>query len=195
MSSLPESSSIALKEWAGVCTALSDGRQILIVRKGGIAEGPGGFVAEHRHFWLYPTHVHQTEQGLRLQDGPSPHDPRSLPTDQVSIHALAEVELIRHVFSHEILEDLEPFHVWKPETIRKRFEYRRPGLWVLVVRVYRREEPFVLDPMAAQLGCKSWVTLEPVLPTKGLRPVLSPDAWSIRLEELRDLLPAGPGAS
>ena len=37
---LPETCSIAFKEWAGVCAALAEGRQSLIVRKGGIAEGP-----------------------------------------------------------------------------------------------------------------------------------------------------------
>ena len=77
---------------------------------------------------------------------------------------------------------LEPFHVWKPETIRKRFEYRRPGLWVLGVRVYRREEPWTIDPTPEQLGCKSWVTLETPLSTEGLRPVLPPEAASGRLD-------------
>jgi hypothetical protein len=195
MSSLPESCSIALKEWAGVCAELSEGRQILIVRKGGILEGPGGFVPEHRHFWLYPTHVHEAEQGLRREEGSSPpHDPCPTPTDRVPIRALAAVELIRNVASYEILERLEPFHVWMPETIRKRFEYRRPGLWVLGVRVYLRDEPLVIDPTPEQLGCRSWVTLEPPLPAEGLRSVLSPDAWSGRLDELLALLPAGPGA-
>jgi hypothetical protein len=195
MSLLPESCPIALKEWAGVCAALAGGRQVLIVRKGGILEGPGGFIPEHRHFWLYPTHVHEAEQGLRHEDGPPPHGPRPMPTDGVPIRALAVVELIRHVASCEILERLEPFHVWKPETIRKRFEYRRPGLWVLGVRVYLRDEPVVIEPSAEQLGCKSWVTLESPLPAEGLRPVLSPDAWSARLDELLALLPAEPGAS
>jgi len=50
---------------ARICDALAEGRQSLILRKGGIAEGPRGFVPEHDTFWLYPTHVHQAEQGLR----------------------------------------------------------------------------------------------------------------------------------
>ncbi len=45
----------AFKEWAAVCAALSAGRQTVILRKGGIAEGPGGFQPEHGEFWLLPT--------------------------------------------------------------------------------------------------------------------------------------------
>ncbi len=39
--------SIAMKEWAAVCLALAEGRQSLLLRKGGIAEGSGGFRMEH----------------------------------------------------------------------------------------------------------------------------------------------------
>src|SRR5688572_9849490 len=56
--------SIALKEWAAVCLALAEGRQSLLVRKGGIAEGAGGFRMEHDEFWLYPTQFHQSPDQL-----------------------------------------------------------------------------------------------------------------------------------
>lgn len=195
MSALPPTCEIGLKEWAGVCEALEDGRQTLILRKGGISEGPGGFVPEHRHFWLYPTYLHEAEQGLRLEQREKPSSgPRPAPDDPVSIQALAEVELIRHVESLEQLDLLEPFHVWRSETVRKRFEYRRPGLWVLGVRVYRGDRPWTVDPTPEQLGCKSWVTLDPPRSTDGLRPVLSSTVAWARLEELRSLLPPGHGA-
>ena len=56
--------SIALKEWAAVCLALAEGRQSLLVRKGGIAEGSGGFRMEHDEFWLFPTQFHQSPDQL-----------------------------------------------------------------------------------------------------------------------------------
>src|ERR1700761_8365307 len=62
---VPDSCAVAFKEWAGVCDALGSGRQSLILRKGGVAEGPDGFRPEHPAFWLYPTFVHEAEQGLR----------------------------------------------------------------------------------------------------------------------------------
>ena len=51
--------SIAFKEWAVICRALADGRQSLILRKGGIAEVGGVFRPEHDAFLLYPTFFHE----------------------------------------------------------------------------------------------------------------------------------------
>ncbi|HYV35699.1 MAG TPA: DUF1802 family protein, partial [Gemmataceae bacterium] len=41
----------AFKEWAAICKALAEGRQGLILRKGGIAEPGGDFQIEHTRFW------------------------------------------------------------------------------------------------------------------------------------------------
>ncbi len=51
--------SIGFKEWAMVCEALARGRQSLIVRKGGIAEGREGFSFKHEEFHLFPTWFHE----------------------------------------------------------------------------------------------------------------------------------------
>ena len=189
MSSLPDSSRIAFKEWAGVCDALMTGRQAIILRKGGILERPGGFAPEHSSFWLYPTHVHQAEQGLRLErwvEEASGSPPAA--TDRVMIQAFAAVELVHFVGAEETLLPLAPFHILTEETVRKRFHYRKPGLWVLGVRVFRRDEPWPLDPTPEQLGCKSWVVLDTPLATQGLQPVLDADDWAQRMDRLRSLL-------
>src|SRR5207248_6056957 len=55
----------ALKEWAVICQALAEGRQALLVRKGGIAEATGTFEVEQRRFWLFPTYVHQQRAGIK----------------------------------------------------------------------------------------------------------------------------------
>ena len=54
----------AFKEWAVICRALAEGRQAIILRKGGIAELSGDFTLEHTRFWLYPTYVHQQATGI-----------------------------------------------------------------------------------------------------------------------------------
>ena len=41
---------IALKEWAIVCKALEDGKQMLLLRKGGIMEYRKGFEVKHNEF-------------------------------------------------------------------------------------------------------------------------------------------------
>lgn len=172
----------AFKEWAGVCAALAEGRQTLILRKGGIAEGPGGFSPEHPRFWLYPTHVHEGEQGLkpeaRLGEGP--------PAGRVRIDTLAEVDTIVRVDRLDRLEQIEDEHVWTPETITKRFHYREPGLWLLLVRIFRRDEPYELTVTAEHAGCRTWVPLDPPLPLEGVRPVLDGEDFRLRLDRILD---------
>ena len=182
---------IAFKEWAGICQALGEGRQTLIVRKGGIDEGPSGFTPEHQVFWLYPTYVHESQQGLRIEPATSTKGSgteSATSPQEVAIHLFAAVELVEHVASEDRLAVLAPFHVWTEETLRKRFAYRRPGLWVLGVRIFHRDPPWTLRPSPEQLGCKSWVTLEPALSTAGLLPVLDDHAAAHQARLLRKAL-------
>ncbi|MGV3757322.1 MAG: DUF1802 family protein [Verrucomicrobiota bacterium] len=46
---------VAFKEWAIVVDALGRGEQIILLRKGGISEGRGGFQVEHPQFLFWPT--------------------------------------------------------------------------------------------------------------------------------------------
>ncbi len=185
---LPESCGVAFKEWAGVCAALAEGRQSLILRKGGIAEEAGEFVPEHRAFWLYPTHLHEARQGLRI-DRPARAAP--VPADRVAIAALALVETIVYADQPEPLAALEDLHVWTGETVQKRFHYRTPGLWVLGVRVFRTAEPYTIAVTPEHAGCKTWVPLEPPRPTAGLVAVLDEAEFARRMARLATVLPSG----
>jgi hypothetical protein len=191
---LPAACGIAFKEWAGVCAALAEGRQTLILRKGGIAEGPQGFAPEHPVFWLYPTFVHQAEQGLRRPAGPSPAavpDPDPDPDPgTVALDALVLVDSIVFVDREEALAALGDWHVWTEETVARRFHYRKPGLWVLGVRVFRRAVPWRIAVTAEHAGCKTWVPLDPPLETAGCRPVLDLAEFTRRRDQLQAALHA-----
>ena len=63
--SWPNELNVALKEWATVCAALGDGRQMILLRKGGIYESAGEFEIEHRQFLLFPTYLHQNAEMLK----------------------------------------------------------------------------------------------------------------------------------
>ena len=56
---------IAFKEWASIVNALAQGKQIIILRKGGIREDAGEFQVEHGEFFLFPTYEHQNEADLK----------------------------------------------------------------------------------------------------------------------------------
>ena len=58
------------------------------------------------------------------------------------------------------LARLEPFHVWREDVVRERFEYDEPrGLQCAFGRVYRLTPPWTFADRPAYGGCRSWVTL------------------------------------
>jgi len=61
----PSQLKIGLKEWASVCLALEEGRQTILLRKGGIHESAGEFELEHTQFVLFPTYLHQNLKMLK----------------------------------------------------------------------------------------------------------------------------------
>jgi hypothetical protein len=102
----------------------------------------------------------------------------------VVLDALAVVDSIAFVAREEDLEALADLHVWTEETVLKRFHYRRPGLWVLGVRVFHRPDPHLLAVTAEHAGCKTWVPLDPPPATDGCTPVLDDAEFARRRRRL-----------
>jgi hypothetical protein len=174
----PQESAVALKEWAGVCDALSDGRQVVLLRKGGVAESRGQFRLEHRECWLYPTWSHEAAQGLRTGfDVPSRDHP-----GQLAIDRFAVVEWVDFVADESSARRLALETAWTTETVLRRFHYRRPGLWAVAVRVFRRESPWVIEIGPDHAGCQSWVNLESSLSVAPCRQVVD----GARFQDLLD---------
>src|SRR5271166_3261085 len=108
-----QSCAVAFKEWASVCDALLDGRQTIILRKGGINEGPapGVFMPDHSEFWLYPTWVHQAEQGVRTKAADLGVAPSMAGDGTVLVRALVRVDLMGYVENVRALPPLEAHHI------------------------------------------------------------------------------------
>ncbi len=186
----------ALKEWAIVCRALGDGRQTLLIRKGGIQEIKGGFEVMHRDFWLFPTYVHQEatdlvpavrEECASVQaDQPAP--------GSLSIQLYATVEDAIRVADLERLRSLAAHHILSWDCVASRFRYRnKPGVHVLVLRVHRRPEPIVVPNHSWYDGCVSWVELDRPIATAASVPILSDGDFAGRLADIRaKLFGAGP---
>src|SRR5437660_10113016 len=94
----PQSLNVALKEWAVVCRALEQGRQILLLRKGGIYESAGEFEIEHRQFLLFPTYLHQNLKMLK-PDAQQGFDAKSEEPKQVRLSAAGVATYIVEVQS------------------------------------------------------------------------------------------------
>jgi len=162
--------SIALKEWGVVCEALAAGTQTLLFRKGGIHEGPQGFQPEHSDFWLYPTGFHQTADGVREEFRPFARKILSSPppAECVLIRHFCQVTGVRWCSDLTQIQELRAWHILTDEAVSTRFFYRRPGLFVLGVKVFSLKETVRIPHLAAYDGCQSWVQLQGAVSLQGL---------------------------
>ena len=171
-----------------MCDALLDGRQSLILRKGGIHEGRAGFRFEHHAFWLFPTFFHDQAQGF---DAPEP-DRAALAAapeqrEAVTIHGWCEVEWVDQITDWAAVERLRPFHGWTAETLRQRFAWgEEEALHAAFVRAHRLATPWQLAYEKRFGGCRSWLQL-PVKDAVDLAdsvPVLADGAHAWRAAEI-----------
>ncbi|MFZ4765883.1 MAG: DUF1802 family protein [Roseimicrobium sp.] len=172
----------AFKEWSFICEALGQGVQTLILRKGGIHEGKGGFHFQHEAFWLFPTGFHN--QGELLRWTP-PHAeevavPRDEQRERVDIRYFAKLHHVWRLTDWDKVAALEPFHVWSESTIRDRFIWNEEScLHVALVRVYKLPQLWSFPYQPGYGGCRSWVKL----PEEGnaleetVTPVMTAAAW------------------
>jgi hypothetical protein len=165
----------AFKEWAVICQALAEGRQALILRKGGIAEETGEFQLEHMRFWLFPTYVHQQRSGIKQVALPLLErvDSERPPEGRIRLSHFAEVAGVYRLHDMVGALRIRHLHLWSDETVQARFSYRSPGLYVLLTRVYRARQATELPDTASYAGCRSWVELERELPSEDAVPVLN----------------------
>jgi hypothetical protein len=157
---LPASLQVALKEWAVVCQALASGRQIILLRKGGIQEAAGGFELEHPQFLLFPTYLHQNAQMLK-PDAAKDVQPQTEEPATITLSQAGEVTDIVRLHSRAQMQAIDAEHIWADPLIDMRFNYRPWNpLYLLLVRVYRLREAVQIENTPAYAGCKSWVPLE-----------------------------------
>jgi len=146
--------SIGFKEWSLVCDALGHGTQSVILRKGGIAEGRGGFSFRHREFFLFPTFFHEQIAKVRIAAADT-----AAPGNTIAIRWYAKVERAQRINSVAIAEALAPLHILSIEVVRQRFGYKRDGLNVAFVRVFELSPVWVLQNEKRFAGCRSWIGL------------------------------------
>jgi hypothetical protein len=183
----------ALKEWAVICRLLAEGRQTILLRKGGIAEAGGAFRLEHDVFWLYPTYVHQQGDGIRqdLQPQLQEVQKEQLPPGIVRFTHFATASRAYLAERLDTVLGLQDLHGWSQATVCSRFAYRRPGLFVVPVRVYRVPQTCKMPESVEYAGRKSWVELATPLPTETATPIMDGEAFSTVLERLNKVFPAG----
>jgi len=169
----------ALKEWAIILKALSEGQQVLLLRKGGLIEKNARFKVEHTEFFIYPTYLHQQRRGIvPAWTATLEHIIATPPEGEVILSHYAVVQQLFKITDPKQVQTLSDFHVLNKEEVQKRFfEGQTPGLHLLLLRVFQLAKPFQLPVRPSFAGCRSWVNLGQELPTSGCRPVLNNDAF------------------
>lgn len=164
----------ALKEWSNVVAALAKGEQVILIRKGGIADPSFGVEAER--FYLYPTYFHQGESEAR----PS-----------VTVTHWCEVVQTWSVRNAAMLDALEPLVVMPRETLDARYNFRPDqALYVIAVRTWQLAEPVDVRYRDEYGGCKSWISVDEEIDVEGSWPVISDALLQAKLDAIETLLTA-----
>ena len=171
---------IALKEWAIICKALEDGKQMLLLRKGGIMEYRKGFEVKHDEFLLYPTFEHQSIESIKaeykekIKEISEEHnisynnrkkidknDNNFNTASNNIIKLLAKVEDVIEISDKFTISELRDYHIWSDEYVTMRMNYNpSKPMNVLLLRIYKIRKPLIVDINDKWAGCKSWIDIE-----------------------------------
>ena len=162
----------ALKEWASVIDALDCGEQVVLIRKGGLADPRFGLEADR--FYLFPTNYHDAGGG----------EPTHVP-----ITHWAEVVRTWQVRDLETLYRLAPLVAMDRATLETRYKFRPDqAINVLAVRAWRLARPANVAMTEAYAGCRSWVSIDEEIDIDGSVPALSEAALQAKIESVDALL-------
>jgi len=176
---------VAFKDWAAICDAMGQGRQSIILRKGGLHEGREGFQFKHPEFVLFPTGFHEQLEKLRpgLSEGLRVRGARD---GFIQFREFVRLEWHATVTDRAAAEAIAPFHLYRDEVVRERFDYDEcPGLQIAFARVYRLTPPWELEERPGFGGCRSWITLPSAIPANAeMKPALSDEQHASLAERL-----------
>ena len=148
----------ALKEWSAAVHALLDGRQTVLLRKGGIHEKR--FSLSAQRFLLFPTVAHSHAERVRPEHRDLLEAAAADSTEhELVLRAGAKVVAAIEVNRPERLAEIEPMHIWTAESVQSdRLDFRpKHRLAVLVVQACPLVEPQRLPRTPDYAGCTSWV--------------------------------------
>lgn len=179
----------ALKEWAAVISAIGAGDQILLLRKGGIAEG--SFELETSRFYLLPTYLHQKEKQFKAskRDHFTRTDRGSVNPPELPVEVWCEVVRKWRVKDLEVLMRLDPHLIFTSETILERYNFRPDqAVQIVAVRGYRLPSIHLVKSRDEYAGCRSWVSVDEEIDIDGSVPALDQAAFDRALGAIEETL-------
>ena len=163
----------ALKEWASVIDALGRGEQVILIRKGGIADPHFGLEADR--FYLYPTNYHEGGEETRT----------------VPITHWCEVARTWQVHDLDSLHRLAPLVVMDRATLDTRYRFRPDqAINVIAVRTFKLPQAVTIRLHEEYEVCRSWISFEDEIGIDGSTPVLRDAELTALIESIDALLTA-----
>jgi hypothetical protein len=187
----------ALKEWAVAVKALREGRQILLVRKGGISEETRHFKIQAERFLFFPTYEHQRADLLQpeFQDDLTAVLAESRDPATVRFDTFAELTDLIEVTEPAQVEALAPFYCFSTQYAEERLRWKpRHPLLVMAIRAYRLKQPIEVAAHPDFGGCKSWITLDDDVAPDNLVAAVDDETYAAQIKAVREALervPAG----
>src|SRR5215212_5402116 len=187
----------ALKEWAVAVKALREGRQVLLVRKGGISEETRHFRISAERFLLFPTYEHQRADLLQLE---FPDDLTAVLAETrdpstIRFDTWGEMTDLFEITEPARVEALAPFYCFSTQYAEERLRWKpRHPLLVMAIRAYRLKQPIEVDARPEFGGCKSWLTLDEDVTPDNFVAAVDDATYAARIGEVRaalDRVPTG----
>lgn len=177
----------ALKEWAIAVDALTTGKTIVLLRKGGIREQD--FQVKHSLVWLYPTYEHQKPELLKPKYSDVTTVKSGWHPERVTIKSCAAITQVFTIDRQSQVNALQPYHVWNEQMVGARWNWQPQRLLkVLLLRVYCLPQPHNIPFDQLYGGCKSWIDLIEPIDTDNLSPVLKDPEYEQIAQEIESVI-------
>ena len=188
---LPNKCQMALKEWAVTVRAMAQGDQVLLLRKGGIHEDGKDFRVIHREFLFYPTYLHQKEELLQPAHQPALRKMLEQPqhNDRITFSHWAKAEEVLEISDQEKVDDLEAHYIWTTAYAQSRLHWKPMlPLSVLLLRVYKLEQPVTVPYLPEYGGCPPWGEGLLDVSLGRMEPVLEDSEFQRRVDDIKGSL-------
>lgn len=181
---------VALKEWAVTGEALGRGRQIILLRKGGLLDEDGSFSLEHGQFFLLPTWLHQEPSLVKAEHRDLFDFARKTEGESVGKPLLRHFASVAAIW--KLREEDEGLlksapHIYAQSYLDLRFNYQSDKpLLCAALRVWELESPLPYAMRPQDMGCRSWISMAVPLQSAA-HPTLDDASFAASLDELSEL--------
>ena len=140
---------------------------------------------------FYPTYLHQNEELLQPAHQPALRKMLEQPqhNDRITFSHWAKAEEVLEISDQEKVDDLEPHYIWTTAYAQSRLHWKPMlPLSVLLLRVYKLEQPVTVPYLPEYGGCTSWVEVLSDVSLGKMEPVLEDSEFQRRADDIKGSL-------